>query len=188
MIPLPIAAALARIPAGLALKAGLALAFAGCFFLIGMGVHKTFSDRAVAKLRVEMAEKEADYQRKYTEAAQAQAAAEKAARDTERKWADELHTQELAYHAALRQRDRLVRDLAVAGDGLRDKLAAYTRGCDTASGSAAASSDLCHRVETLGVLLAERDRMAGESEQAADALRDELALCRGYAQVVSKKE
>jgi DNA repair exonuclease SbcCD ATPase subunit len=171
MIPLPV---------GLSARLLIAAAFGACLFLVGMGVHKTFSDRKIARMEREMAEARAD-------AAFALAEAERKARAMEAAWAQRLAEREGEYAEALKQRDHIVRDLAVAGDRLRNALAKYARDGGTATTPESAISDLRHRIETVGLLLAEADRLAEDSSRAADALRDELALCRGYVTSVAAK-
>lgn len=172
---------MAGIPAERLVRVAFALGFALCFFLIGMGVHKTFSDRKIARLERDFAEQRATLNAEV-------AKAEQHARMVEANRVAAVHKIETDYFAALVQRDHIVRDLAVAGDGLRNKLDAIIRDSQAASGPTSTCRDVHKRVETLGVLLREADGLAEESGRAADELRDELALCRAYAQTVSKQD
>lgn len=176
MIPVAWAAALTG---DKAVKIAFGLGFALCFFLIGMGVHKTFSDRRIAQMERDAAIKEANLNA-------AVARAEHDARETEARWRNDSVRMEAAYFAAIVQRDRIVRDLAVTGNGLRNKLAAIEQ--QAAAGATSACGDVHKRVETLAVLLGEVDSLAEESGRAADDLREELSLCRTYAKSVSRQD
>jgi hypothetical protein len=177
MIPLP--PFLAAIPAERLAKIVFGLGFALCFFLIGMGVHKTFSDRKIARLEKAQAEARAELNAQIAEA-------EQHARKVEAQWAADIRRVETEYFAALRQRDSIVRDLAVAGDGLRNRLDSLQQ--QAAAGSTSTCRDVHKRVEALVLLLREVDDLAEESGRAADDLGSELALCRSYAQTVSKQD
>lgn len=166
------------IPGGLTARLILGAAFALCFILVGMGTHKVFADRKIATI-----ERNHAHEREQAALAAAAAQAEQQ-RIGEQRTADVL--------AAL---DKANADLAVthgalaaalrARDGLRNKLADYTRPREAGPDPAAARADLQHRVETLGLLLAELDELAGASSRAADTLRDELAACRAYARAIA---
>jgi hypothetical protein len=177
MIPIP--PFLAAIPAERLAKIVFGLGFALSFFLIGMGAHKTFSDRKIARLEKERAEERAGLNAAIAEA-------EQHARKVESMWAADIKRVEAKYFAALRQRDSIVRDLAVAGDGLRNRLDALSQ--QAAAGATSACRDVHKRVETLVLLLREVDDLAEESGRAADDLGSELALCRAYAETVSKQD
>lgn len=179
MIPIP--PGLAKLPIDMLVKVGIGLAFALCFFLIGMGAHKVFADRKIARMERDYAQQQAILNDEKAKAIQH-------ARDTEARWRNDSVRMEGAYFTAIVQRDRIVRDLAVAGDGLRIQIKRLTSDSAAAAASSPACRDVHQRVETIGVLLAERDGMAEESERVADTLRDELSLCRAYAQSVSKQD
>jgi hypothetical protein len=160
-------------------KVLIGLAFALCFFLIGMGAHKVFADRKIARMERDYAQQQATLNAEL-------AKAEQHARETEARWRADSVRMETAYFAALTQRDGIVRQLHAAGTGLRNKLAAIEQ--QAAAGASSTCGDVHHRVEALAVLLGEADSLAEESGRAADDLRDELALCRTYARSVSKQD
>jgi hypothetical protein len=178
MIPIP--PFLAAIPAERLAKIVFGLGFALCFFLIGMGVHKTFSDRKIAQM-------ERDWAEQKTAAAEAYAQAERSARETERRWQEDVQALEAKYRSALRQRDRVVHDLRVAGAGLRSTIDGLVAASQASATADPACRDVHKRVEVVGVLLTEVDGLAEESGIAADGLREELALCRTYVEAVTKR-
>lgn len=157
------------------------VAFALCFALIGMGIHKTFSDRKIARMEKTHAELVAKLHRD-------RADAEAEAREIEQQWRNKVTLQEADYMAAMAQRDHIVRDLVIVGNGLRNKLSQLTSNSQAAAAASPACRDVHKRVETLAVLLDEADRMAEESGRAADDLGNELRLCRGYVEAVTKKD
>jgi uncharacterized protein (DUF4415 family) len=177
MIPIP--PFLAAIPADRIAKIVFGLGFALCFFLIGMGVHKTFSDRKIARMEKEQAEARAELNAQIAEA-------EQHARKVEAEWIKDVRRVEEKYMAAIRQRDAVVRNLSVAGDGLQQRLTDLQQ--QAAAGSTSSCRDVHKRVETLVLLLREVDDLAEESGRAADDLGSELALCRAYAETVSKQD
>lgn len=154
-------------------------AFALSCVLAGMGIHKTFSDRKIARLKLAHAERLA-------EANAALAKAIQDARDKETRWRDELAKKERESAEAIAVRDARIRDLVAAGSGLRNRIAAFVDSGKPTEAATAAERSLHHQVETLGVLLREVDELAEESAGAADVLRDELELCRGYIEVITK--
>lgn len=92
-------------------------AFASCFILIGMGVHKTFSDRKIAKMQAEFS----DYKEK---AAQKALEVEREYREKEaalQAISASLHAQDAAALRALNARFSSLRDELAA---TRDKLKA----------------------------------------------------------------
>jgi hypothetical protein len=155
-------------------------AFALCFVLVGMGAHKVFADRKIARL-------ERDWAQERTAAASATAAAQLEARRIETAWRDHLAQREKEYAQNLAAQADRIRALDAAGGGLRQRLAAYTAAGSAADAAASACRDHQHRIETLGVLLAEADGLADESGRAADQLRDGLALCRAWAEEVARR-
>jgi hypothetical protein len=162
-------------------KLAFALGFALCFFLIGMGVHKTFSDRKIARMERDWAEQRAV-------AAEAYAQAERTARETERHWQENVQALEAEHRRALDNRDRLVRDLRIVGNGLRNKLDGIVAASQASAASGSACGDVHKQAATLGVLLREADGLAEESGLAADALGDDLRTCRAYVEAVTKQD
>ncbi len=166
--------------AGLTGRIVIAAAFAACFILVGMGAHKVFADRKIARM-------ERDFATERAAAASATAAAELEARRIETAWRDHVAQREKEYAANLAAQAGRIRALDAAGSGLRQRLAAYT----AASGAAAGATDACgdhqRRIETLGLLLAEADGLADESSRAADQLRDGLALCRAWGAEITAR-
>lgn len=167
------------LPPWLTVKAVIGLAFAACFFLIGMGVHKTFSDRTLAR-------KERDWARERADAAQKLADEEQKSRKRESEWIKHTAEKEREYAATLKKRDAVIRDQRAVASGLHDAIERARAHAAATATASPACRDVSQRVETLGVLLGERNRMATESEREADDLRDELALCRGYVEVIYK--
>lgn len=160
---------------GLTAKLIIAGVFAVSCFLLGMGTHKTVSDRKIAQLQRGWAEER-------TKAAEATAAAEADARRIEKGWRDHVAAREKEYALQLALRDDRMRRLAASNSSLQQHVDAFAKYTGPAGDSTRPCGNFQDRLETLGVLLGERDRMAGESEQAADDLGDELRLCRGYAE------
>lgn len=167
--------------AGLTGRIVIAAAFAACFILVGMGAHKVFSDRKIARM-------ERDFATERAAAASATAAAQLQARQIETAWRDHIAQREKEYAANLAAQADRIRALDAAGSGLRQRLAAYTAAGNAAPGAAAACSDHQHRLETLGLLLAEVDTLADESSRAADQLRDGLALCRAWGEAITARQ
>lgn len=153
-------------------------ALAACFVLIGMGMHKVFADRKIARM-------ERDWNAERAQAAAATAAAEAQARRIETAWRDHIAQREKDYAANLAVQADRIRALDAAGSGLRQRLAAFTAAGGAAPGAADACSAQQRRVETLGLLVAEADGLADESSREADRLRDLVELCRGYAATLS---
>jgi phage host-nuclease inhibitor protein Gam len=162
---------------GLAGRLIIGAALAACFVLIGMGAQKVLSDRTIARMQ-------RDYEAERARAAGLVAAAEHEARRIETEWRDPVAQTERDYAANLAAQAERIAALDAAGNGLRQRLAAYTR----AGGTTPAATDACgshqRRIETLGLLLAEADGLADESSRAADQLRDGLELCRAWGQAV----
>ncbi|HQR12809.1 MAG TPA: hypothetical protein PLW68_15920 [Casimicrobiaceae bacterium] len=164
-----------------AARAAVMVALAACFVLIGMGTHKVFADRKIARM-------ERDWNAERAAAAAATAAAEANARRIETAWRDHVAQREKDYAANLaRQADR-IRALDAAGSGLRQRLAAYTGAGSPAPGAADACGAERRRTETLGLLVAEADGLADESSREADRLRDLVGLCRGWAEALTARQ
>lgn len=154
-----------------AARAAVMVALAACFLLIGMGVHKVFADRKIARM-------ERDWATERAAAASATAAAQLQARQIETAWRDHVAQREKEYAANLAAQADRIRALDAAGSGLRQRLAAFTAASGAAQGAADACSGHQRRLETLGLLLAEADGLADESSREADRLRDVVELCR----------
>lgn len=168
------------LPTGLTARLIIGAAFALCFTLLGMSIHKVYADRKVARL-------ERDWNAERAAAASATAAAQLEARRIETAWRDHVTAREKEYADQLAAQADRIRALDAAGSGLRQRLAAFTAAGSTASGAADACRDHQHRIETLGLLLAEADGLADESGRAADQLRDGLALCRAWGAEIAHR-
>jgi hypothetical protein len=165
---------------GLAGRLIIAAALAACFMLIGMGAQRVLSDRTIARLQ-------RDFESERARAATLVASAERDARRIETAWRDHVAQREKDYAAQLAAQADRIAALDVAGAGLRQRLAAYTAAGRPAPGAADACGSHQHRIEALGLLLAEADGLADESSRAADRLRDGLELCRAWGQAVSAR-
>lgn len=165
---------------GLAGRIIIAAAFAACFVLVGIGTHKVIADRKIARM-------ERDWATERAAAASATAAAQLEARRIETAWRDHVAAREKEYAANLAAQANRIRALDAAGSGLRERLAAFTAAGSATGPAADACRDQQRRVETLGLLLAEADGLADESGRAADQLRDGLALCRAWAEEVTRR-
>ena len=164
-------------PASIAARLLIVATFSVCMMLIGAGAHKVLTDRKIAQM-------ERDFATKYAASEKARADAEQEARQREREFRDSVKEKVSEYHAAIKQRDRVLRDLSAAGNGLRERIAELTGDSRTAAATDPANRHLYARVETLGLLLAEADGLAEASSREADELRDELSLCREYITIV----
>lgn len=165
---------------GLTARLIIGAAFAVSFMLLGMGTHKVFTDRKIARM-------ERDWATERAAAATVAATAQAEARRIETAWRDHVSQREKEYAANMAAQTARVRALDAAGVGLRQQLAAYTAAGSGAESATDAVRRLQHRVETLGLLLDERDAMAGESERDADELTGVVALCRAYGDEVGAR-
>lgn len=161
--------------------AQVALLVAAGFFL-GAATWKVIKDGQIATLKQGFAQ-----ERQATAESHAKAAdeARKREQDLQSK-VNELEAKDANSAVEIARRDARIKSLVATGSVLNAKLAAYTAPRGRAEDSCPAAVDLQNRVETLGLLVAERDRMAGESEQYADDVGDELRTCRAYSQTVSQ--
>lgn len=135
--------------------------------------------------RAETAEVRAEHERLVAESERLNAAAEAENRRIETGWRDYVSQREKDYAkelAPLRSAlaaataDKRVLDAAVD---------AYAKAGFATADPAAACGDLRARTETLGSLVKERDRMAGECEAAIELVGSSLRLCRGYADSIT---
>lgn len=69
---------------------------------------------------------------------------------------------------------------------LLDHIAAYARSDSIGATASRPCGDLPVRVETLGVLVGERDAMAGECEAEIERIGVAFRICRGHAEIVDK--
>lgn len=155
------------------------LGFAVCFFLLGMGVHKVFADRKLIQQQVRM-------EKMYADAQKARADAEADARQREDELKRRVAVQTAQQIADADRSTRAIGALNAANGQLRQQIDRYTRDGQAAATSCAAASDVQQRIATLGVLLGEADGLAADSAVAADTLRDQLSLCRGYVKAVTQ--
>jgi hypothetical protein len=109
-------------------------------------------------------------------------AAEAEARRIETAWRDHVAKREREYRDDKTRTDAALAAERLSNGRLRDAVDHFVRASGTASDPGAACGDLRGRIATLGVLVGEADRLAGESAAAADRARDGLALCRGYVE------
>ena len=128
----------------------------------------------------------AEHEQLVAEAEAKRAAAEAEARRIEKGWRDWVSLREKE-HAIEKDTLRTERDAARASKRVLDAAVdAYARAGFTTGDSAAACGDLRGRVETLGLLVKERDDMAGACEEHADAVGSSLRLCRGYVEGLTR--
>ncbi len=152
-------------------------------FIAGMATHKVFADRKVARIEAEHA----------TQRAEQEAAARRALEDAERRAAEvqsRLAKMEARYVKDLQAKDRAIAALNAAGASLRERLAAYTAAAsgDVPANCKAPVRDLQDRIEGLGVAVARLDEFAERTATYAEAVSDELRLCRAYATEVSREQ
>jgi len=136
----------------------------------------------------ELDKERAVYATQRAEAEAATAKAEREAREREQTLqarVNELETKDANSAVEIARRDARIRALAATTSVLNSRLSAFTAPRPSGEDSCPAAVDLQNRVETLGLLVRERDEMAAESERYADDLGDELRTCRAYAVAVS---
>jgi hypothetical protein len=85
-------------------------------------------------------------------------------------------------------RDGRIATLNATNGKLQQRIAALASSGGSAEDSPSAASHLRNRLEALGPLVGELDSFAGEVSKYADALRDELMLCRQYAQAINDQK
>jgi hypothetical protein len=163
---------------GLWFKVAIYAAVALFSGMAGYAISDTISARTIARM-------ERDYANERTKAAEATAAAQAEVRRIETGWRDWVSQREREHAADTRVTAGRIAALAASAVGLQQRIADFTSPSITAADSCPAARDLQVRLKATGLLLTERDGMAGESEQVADELRDELTLCRGYAKLAS---
>lgn len=162
----------------------LALLFAVWWHGHARGVAAEKVRTVAAQLETEKVR--AQHERLVAEADRQTRAAEAEARRIEKGWRDWVSLREKE-HAAEKDTLRTERDAARASKRVLDAAVdAYARAGFTTGDSAAACGDLRGRVETLGLLVKERDDMAGACEEHADAVGSSLRLCRGYVEGLTR--
>jgi hypothetical protein len=148
--------------------------------MAGYAVSDTISGRKIARL-------ERDYANERTKAAEATAAAQEDARRIEKGWRNHVSAREAEYSVGIAFRDDRIRALDVAGVGLRKRVADFTKPGSAPGDTGSTCGNVQNRLETIGTLLGEVDDLAGESAKVADTISDELRLCRGYAEGLTKR-
>jgi len=154
-------------------------AFATSFFALGWGSKDVVSDRAIAKL-------EKGYADERTSNAEALAKAEAANRFISSNWRAHVAEREAENARNINTRDTRIRALDRSNAGMSERIAKFARAGSTPGDTGATCRNVRERAQALGTFLSEFNELAGEAAKVADTLRDELALCRGYARALKR--
>jgi hypothetical protein len=167
------------LPSGLMLKAIIGVVVFASGAAVGWGTRGTIAERDIAKL-------ERGYADERTKASQATAEKSEEWRKVEAAYRRRLAQQEREFNDTLADRDDRNRRLAASNSVLSkhwDAIAKY-------SGPTGDTTRPCgyvqDRLAGAGVLLGEIDSLAEESARFADDVRDEIKLCRGYADSIQQ--
>jgi hypothetical protein len=158
--------------------------YAGCVVVVfgsGWYVHGVFTGHKILKL-------EAAYANERTLAAEHAAAQEAKSREVETSWRARVDAAQKEAADAVKVRDGRIATLNATNGKLQQRIAALASSGGSAEDSPSAASHLRNRLEALGPLVGELDSFAGEVSKYADALRDELMLCRQYAQAINDQK
>ena len=142
--------------------------------LIGYGVKNTIA-------KAEIAELEKGYADERTKAAQASAEKSEEYRKISEAYRRRLAQQEREFADTLAPRDDRIKRLAASNDVLSKHWDAIAKYSGPTGDTTRPCGHVQDRLEAVGILAGERDRMAVESEGYADDVGDELRYCRGYA-------
>jgi hypothetical protein len=164
---------------GLWLKLALYGAIAASLIGLGYGIADTISARKIATMQ-------RDYANERVIAAEATRHAEAEARRIETGWRAWVSDREKDYASNAAVTAASVAALSRSNVGLRERITAFTKPGIAAADSCPAAVNLQNRLERVGILLTEVDGLAFESATVADATGDELKLCRGYVEGLSK--
>jgi len=148
--------------------------------LIGYGVKNTIA-------KAEIAELEKGYADERTKAATASAEKSEEYRKISEAYRRRLAQQEREFADPLVPRDDRIKRLAASNDILSKHWDAVAKYSGPTGDTTRPCGYVQDRLEAVGILARERDRMAVESEGYADDVGDELRYCRGYADSLKVK-
>jgi hypothetical protein len=142
---------------------------------------------ANARWEAKMAQAEMRWAEERAKADKERADTEAKYRAQENSWRQQLDEKATLYAALEINHQELQRKSTASRNELLNHITRLVKASSATPVTYAAGGNLRGAVETLGLLLAERDGMAEESERTADVLRDQLDLCRSYTQIVSSQ-
>lgn len=166
---------------GMAVKAVIAAALAACCAAVGWGARAVVADRDIAQLTIE-------HEKLVSAAEKGRADAERLRAATERAWRADIDAGREEDEARYKRLAALAVKYDSAIRGVPELVSNFTRASGATGDPGTALRDVQARLETLGVLLTERNGMAREAEEYADAATDALITCRRFAEIVSGKK
>ena len=162
------------LPSGLMLKAIIGVVVFASGAAVGWGARGTIAERDIAEL-------EKGYADERTKAATASAEKSEEYRKISEAYRRRLAQQEREFADTLAPRDDRLKRLAASNDILSKHWNAVAKYSGPTGDTTRPCGYVQDRLEAVGILARERDRMAVESEGYADDVGDELRYCRGYA-------